>query len=73
MITSPPVYVELIDGQIVQSDAEPWRMQKLAEHILRKPLLERRAWIADYKHRHGEAETERLRVVLRQVHEAQKP
>ncbi len=41
-----PVLVELVNGEIVTSDAEAWRHQKEAEAILALPTLEqRREWL----------------------------
>lgn len=56
-----PTYVELVNGDIVASDAEEWRHECLARHVLNLPSLqERREWLADFGKRHGEAELTRL-------------
>lgn len=52
--------VELVDGQVVAYDAEEWRHECLARHVLDKPLLERREWLADFAKRHGTASATRL-------------
>lgn len=63
--------VQLIDGRMVQSDAEEWRNECLARHVLALPTLdERRAWLADFEHRHGKAEADRLRDKMTELHAA---
>ena len=66
--------VQLIDGRFVQSDAETWRSECLARHVLAlRTLAERRAWLADFERRHGAAEAAHLRDAMQQVHAARKP
>ena len=57
--------VELVDGRVVTRDAEDWRDECLARHVLRLPSLDaRREWLADFQKRHGEAEADRLRALM---------
>lgn len=63
--------VQLIDGRFVHSDAEEWRSETLARHVLAlRTLADRRAWLADFERRHGAAETAHLRDAMQQVHAA---
>lgn len=62
--------VTLVDGRAVLSDAEEWRNETLARHVLSvRPLDARRAWLADFERQHGPAETEKLRSTMQLVHE----
>lgn len=61
--------VTLIDGQIVTSDADAWRDECLARHLLRLPLPERRAWLADFEVKHGAADAEMLKATMTALHE----
>ncbi len=60
--------VELIDGRIVQSDAEAWRLECFARHLLHLPLPERQAWLADHEDRHGAADTRALKDAMTAIH-----
>ena len=60
--------VTLIDGQIVTSDADAWRDECLARHLLRLPLPERRAWLADFEVKHGAGDTGRLKATMQALH-----
>lgn len=62
------VLVELVDGQFVSRDAEEWRHECLARHILSHPLLERRMLLSEYAHVHGAVADERLRLVVAALH-----
>jgi hypothetical protein len=64
--------VELVTGERVSSDSEAWRIETLARHILRKPLDERRAWLADREHKGGAESTAALRDAMRALHEKSK-
>lgn len=63
-----PAYVELVDGRIVSRDAEEWRTECLARHVLAKPLPERRAWLADFERMHGAEGAERLKATMAALH-----
>ena len=60
--------VELVDGRIVTRDAEPWRHECLARHVLAKPLAERRAWLADFERMHGAEDVAALKATMTAVH-----
>ena len=63
----PATLVQLINGEIVQSDAEAWRAECLARHVLALPTLAaRRDWLADFEKRHGAEDTERLKYQMLQ-------
>lgn len=62
-----PAYVELVDGRIVSRDAEEWRHECLARHVMVKPLPERRAWLADFERMHGTEDAERLKATMAAV------
>lgn len=63
-----PTYVELVDGQIVTRDAEEWRHETLARHVLQLPSLNaRREWLADYEKLHGKAATVKLQDTMTAV------
>lgn len=64
-----PAYVELVDGRIVSRDAEEWRHETLARHVLAKPLAQRREWLAEFEKEHGAADAERLKATIKAVHE----
>jgi hypothetical protein len=67
------VMVELIDGKLVASDAEEWRAECLARHVLGLPSLDlRRAWLADFERRHGAADATSLMEAMQRVHAAKK-
>lgn len=54
--------VELIDGQLVMSDAEQWRDECLARWVLALPTKSKRIeWLADFEKKHGAAEAAKLR------------
>ncbi len=72
LIASEPVIVQLIDGRLVESSAEEWRTETLARHILRKPLPERQAWLADHEAKHGKADTQVLKDAMTAIFEARK-
>ncbi len=61
--------IELVDGRMVASDAEEWRIECLARTLLRKPLAERRAWLADMEHKGGPEATAALRTAMQAIHE----
>lgn len=68
--TGGAVIVELIDGQVVSRDAEEWRHECLARHVLQLPSRAARVeWLADFEHRHGAADAARLRNTMLAVHE----
>lgn len=55
-------YVELINGEFVRRDAETWRDECLARHVLNiKSLSARQAWLFDFEKKHGPAEAQKLR------------
>lgn len=62
--------VRLLDGTEVASDSREWRDECLARRLLRLPLDERRAWLADWEQRHGPEAGRQLREAMRAVHEA---
>ena len=67
-------YVELVDGRIVTRDAEAWRAECLARHVLNLPTLdERRSWLADFERRHGKEDADRLRETMKLIHGREKP
>jgi hypothetical protein len=62
--------VELVDGQIVTRDAEQWRSECLARHVLQLPSRPaRQEWLADFEKKHGSADTERLRETMTALHQ----
>ncbi len=74
MKASAPVLVRLIDGQLVQSDAEAWRRETLARHVLALPsLLDRQEWLATFERKHGAGETATLKAAMTAIHQAGKP
>lgn len=71
--TGGAVMVELIDGRIVASNAEEWRDETLARHVLALPSLElRREWLADFEKRHGKPDATALMEAMQRVHAAKK-
>lgn len=62
-------YVELVDGRVVTRDAEEWRNECLARHVLSLPLHIRRDWLADFEKKHGAKETAHLKAAITAVHE----
>lgn len=57
-----PVYVELVSGQIVTRNAEEWRHECLARHVLELPSKAARVeWLEKFTKVHGEAATQALR------------
>lgn len=61
--------VTLVDGQIVTSDAEAWRHETLARHVLALPTLDsRRAWLADFTKQHGEDDAQKLMDTMQLLH-----
>ena len=59
-------YVELLDGEIVTRDAEEWRREFLALHVLTLPtFVERREWLNKYQKLHGPADLDALKVTIR--------
>lgn len=64
--------VELVDGRIVESCAEAWRLECFARHLLHLPLPERRAWLADHETRHGREDVERVKSVMTQIFEKER-
>ena len=66
-----PVLVELINGEIVMSDAEAWRAETEARQILAmQPLEKRRQFLADIEEKRGVAEADRIRARMTALHEA---
>lgn len=62
-------YVQLIDGQYVTSDAEAWRAECLARHVLAlKTRMERQVWLQDFEKRHGKDDTEALKAKMMELH-----
>lgn len=65
--------VELHDGRVVVSDAEAWRMETLARHVMNLATWEAETeWLADFHRRHGPTETDRLRDQIDSMRPAQK-
>lgn len=63
--------VTLVDGKVVMSDAEEWRHETLARHVLKLPGLEtRRAWLADFERKHGAEDARRLMDTMQALHTA---
>ena len=62
------MYVEMIDCQIVTRDAEEWRREFMARHVLELPtFVERREWLNKYQKLHGPADLDALKVTIRAV------
>lgn len=62
--------VTLVDGQVVTTDAEAWRHETLARHVLNIPGLDaRRAWLADFEKKHGVDDAVRLMETIQQLHD----
>jgi cytochrome c556 len=64
--------ITLVDGQVVASDAEEWRHETLARHVLAKPLDARREWLSEFEKRHGAHDAEQLRATMKALHEKAK-
>lgn len=63
-------FVTLVDGQVVTSDAEEWRHETLARHVLSLPSLgARREWLADFEKKHGVDDSVRLMETMQHLHE----
>lgn len=55
-------YVTLASGQVVTRDAEEWRHECLARHVLALPSKPaRQAWLADFAKANGEPTTQALK------------
>ena len=68
---SPVSTVTLMDGRQVANDSDEWKWECLARHVLHTPgLRHRREFVADWEHRHGEPSADRLRGLMKQLHEA---
>lgn len=50
-----------------------WRLECLARHVLRKPLDDRREWLADFQKIHGKRPADRLKAVIVAEHAKPKP
>ena len=62
--------VTLVDGRVVPSDAEAWRHECLARHVLRLPgRAARMEWLDGFEKRHGGAVAERLKTTMLALHE----
>ena len=59
MIETSPV--TLRDGRIVCSSCEAWRLECEARHVLTKPDVEKRAYLAAIRENRGEAARQELR------------
>jgi hypothetical protein len=58
----PETYVELVDGRMVARDAEEWRLECLARHVLQLDgKLLRQGWLIEYERIHGNAEALKLK------------
>ncbi len=69
-----PALVQLVDGEVVASDAEAWRHETEARAILNLPTIEqRRAWLADLERSRGIDAVNKLRDTMRRLHEASRP
>lgn len=66
--------VQLIDGQIVQSDAEEWLWECFAREVrARFPALEdRSAWLADFARMNGQQSANKLHDAMTVLWEAAK-
>lgn len=65
--------VELVDGRVVTRDAEEWRAECMARHVLALPTLAlRRAWIADFEKRHGPLDVANLMETMQLLHAKRK-
>lgn len=63
--------VTLVDGRVVDSSSEAWRVECEARYLLtRMRLLARRAYLADIQKRRGDAAYNVLRDALIAVHAA---
>ena len=63
----------LIDGTEVSSDAEAWRHQCEADHILNLPTLgTRREWLEKIERRRGKASADQLRQTIQALWESNK-
>ena len=61
-------YAEVTDGEIVTRDAEEWRREFLARHVVELPtFVERREWLNKYQKLHGPADLDALKVTIRAV------
>ena len=68
MLTGP-VFVELIDGQMVSRCAEEWREECLARHVLQlRPLSARQEWLADFEKKRGLEAANALKVAMTAQH-----
>jgi len=65
-------YVELVDGRVVTRDAEEWRNECMARHVLAMPLEDRREWLAEFEKKHGPEETAHLKSAMTAVHEVRR-
>ena len=62
------LYVELVGGEIVTRDAEEWRHECEAKHLLSiKPRSAAQAEISEIEKRRGKAATDRLRATMNQI------
>lgn len=60
--------VELVNGEIVTRDAEAWRAECLARHVLQLPSKAARVeWLTEYEKRHGAEATKALRETMTRV------
>lgn len=63
-----PTYVELVGGEIVTRDAEAWRHECEARHLLSiKPRSAVQAELAEIEKRRGKAATDRLRATMNEI------
>jgi hypothetical protein len=60
--------IQLINGRMVESDADKWRNECLARHVLSKPLDDRRLWLADFEKKHGQAEADKLKAAMTAIY-----
>lgn len=64
---SGPV-VTLVDGRRVCNYCPAWRIECEARHLLRMPLQDRRAALADREKTRGKQSVDELRAVMTAVH-----
>jgi hypothetical protein len=61
--------VQLIDGELVMTDAEEWRAECLARWVLKLETIDhRRKWITKFEASHGAEAANKLRDDMLRVH-----
>jgi hypothetical protein len=66
--------VQLIEGTIVSSSAEDWRLETLARHVIKVYTPDGcEAWLDGYRRKHGDAEAAALRAKLDELLKQEPP